>query len=829
MTSFVVNGRKVSVAAAADTPLLWVLRDKLGLKGTKYGCGTGACGSCTVQIDGEATRACKLTLAEATGRRIVTIEGLAADLAHPVLSAWIAERVPQCGYCQPAMVLAAAALLGRNPAPSDAEVDAAMSGVLCRCGTYQRARRAVHRAAKEGNRPAAPVRTLGPATAPVVFAPDPWIRIHADGTVSVVIDHSEMGQGVMTALAMLVAEELEVDLDQVRTEFAPAATDYFNPAFGEQMTGGSTSVRESWTPLRQAGAAARDMLIAAAAAIWGVRRATCRAERGAVVHAASGRRLGYGEVGAKAAALRPPRSVRLKRPGAFRLIGKPTPGLDVPAKVCGTAVFGADVTLPDMLVAAVLRCPVPGGKPAHFDAAPARGMPGVRDVVAIDSGIAVVADSFCAAVRAREAIRVTWDEGANAGLSSDEIRRRFVRAAKRAGRVARETGDVAAALGEAATVVEVVYETPYLAHATLEPMNGTARIGPDGCDIWVPTQAQTEAQLAAARAAGLPPERVRVHTTFLGGGFGRRLEHDYVTEAVQIAKAVGKPVQVQWTRTDDMQHDFYRPANYTVLKGGLDKRGRPCAWRQHIVGPPLALEGVDIPYAVRNLRESHVEEDPGLPTGPWRSVGASQNAFVVESFIDELAHAADADPYLFRRRLLARALRHRGVLDLAAAKAGWGRPPPAGRHRGIALYFSFGSWVAQVAEVSVSDGGEIRVHRVVAAIDCGIAVNPDGIEAQMEGAVAFGLGAALKGEITFADGQAMQRGFRDYPLLTFAEMPEVEVHIVASAKPPGGVGEPGVPPIAPAVANAVFAATGKRIRRLPIRAADLAAAAPPTA
>jgi isoquinoline 1-oxidoreductase beta subunit len=416
----------------------------------------------------------------------------------------------------------------------------------------------------------------------------------------------------------------------------------------------------------------------------------------------------------------------------------------------------------------------------------------------------------------REALEVTWDEGPQAAVGSAEISQRFTRASARNGQIERDDGDVDAALGKAATVIEAVYETPYLAHATMEPMNCTARVNADGCDVWAPTQAQTEAQRAAAET-GIPRERARIHTTLLGGGFGRRLDPDFVDEAVRVAKVVGRPVQVLWTRDDDMRHDHYRPANLTRLRAVLDARGAPLAWFQRIVGPPLALDGVDLPYAIPNIREEHVMVDPGIPTGPWRSVGASQNAFVIESFIDELAHAAASDPFTFRQKLLRKAPRYRAVLELAAQKAGWTTPLPEGRHRGIAVYHSFGSYVAQVAEVSINAAGGTSVHRVVCAIDCGIAVNPDLIAAQMEGAIAFGLSTALKGEITIERGRVVQANFKDYPILTLPEMPQVEVHIVPRQDEPGGVGEPGVPPIAPAVANAVFAATGRRVRHLPLR------------
>jgi isoquinoline 1-oxidoreductase beta subunit len=821
MLSLVVNGRRVRIDRDPSTPLLWVLRDGLGLKGAKYGCGVGQCGACTVHVDGAAMHSCVFPAGEAVGRRVTTIEGLARGGTDPVLRAWVAEQVPQCGYCQPGMVMTASALLAKTPKPDDRAIDAAMSGVLCRCGTYQRVRRAVHRAARGG-------RAAGPRIEPQrptlpdqdAVALNPWVKIAADGTVVLVVDRSEMGQGVTTAFSMLAAEELEVDLAHSHVVFAPADRVYVNPYIGRQLTGGSTSVRGSWEPLRRAAAAARLQLVAAAAELWQARPADCHAEAGAVIHRPSGRRLGYGELAERAAAQPAPESPPLKQRSAFRLIGRPLPRIDAAAHATGATEFGWDVAVPGAAAAVVLRCPTFGGSLARVDAWRARAIPGVRDVVTIDSGVAVVADDFPTALAGRQALAVTWRRGALARLDSPAIRRRFARAAQRAGEAVVDIGDAKRALAKAARRIEATYETPYIAHATLEPMNCTARIGPDGCDVWAPTQAQTEAQEVAARAAGLPRKRVRIHTTWLGGGFGRRLNQDFVAEAVQVAKAIGRPAQVLWTRADDLQHDHYRPGNCTRLRGGLDAAGRPAAWFQRIAGPPLALGGVDLPYEIANVCEEHVEEDPGIPTGPWRSVGESQNAFAVEGFIDELAHAAGADPVEFRRDLLTKAPRHRAVLELAADKAGWGRKPPRGRRRGIAVYHSYGSWVAEVAEVSVSRGGTIRVHRVVCAIDCGSVVNPDIVAAQLEGAVIFGLTAALKGEITFRNGAAVEHDFRGYPLLTIGEAPEVEVHIVPSEAPPGGVGEPGVPPIAPAVANAVFAATGRRLRTLPLRMAS---------
>lgn len=678
----------------------------------------------------------------------------------------------------------------------------------------------------------------GEPRAEAAFAPNAWIRIDADGVVTVLTDRSEMGQGVMTALPMLVAEELEVELARVRTQWAPADPAYVNPLLGSQATGGSTSVRAAWKPLREAGAVARELLIAAAAQTWGVSEQDCRARDGAVEHAGSGRRLTYGELAAKAATLPVPKVALLKDPGEFRLLGKPAPRLDVPEKVDGSARFGIDVRRPKMLTAVVARPPVFGARVSGYDAAAARRQRGVREVVQVDGGVAVVAEDFWQAQRARAALSVRWDAGAHAKLDSAAIRARFAEAAKSAGAQARRDGDPEGVLRGAVRRLRAVYEVPYQAHATMEPMNCTAHVQADRCDVWVPTQAQGSVQQTAAKITGLPAGRVHVHTTFLGGGFGRRFEQDFVTEAVQISKAVRAPVQVVWTREDDMRHDYYRPATYNVLTAGLDKRGRVLAWTHRTVGPsimsraipkmvqngidPSSVEGAaNLPYAIPNIHVDYVTQDVGVPVGFWRSVGNSQNGFVTECFLDEIAQASKTDPYALRRALLKDAPRHRRVLELAAQKAGWEKRAPRGRHRGIAVMESFGSYVAQVAEVSYSPRAGARVHRVVCAVDCGVMVNPDTVRAQMESAVAWGLTATLKGAITLADGAVVQGNFDDYPLLRFDEMPDVEVHFVETDEAPGGVGEPGVPPLAPAVANALFAASGRRVRHLPIAPADL--------
>jgi len=814
-----VNGEAREFVGAPDTPLLWVLRDAFGLTGTKYGCGVGVCGTCVVQVDGEPRHACTLPVTQAAGKAVTTIEALAREPRQPLVQAWIAEQVPQCGYCQPAQLLTAAWLLGRHSRPSDAQIDEAMSHVLCRCGTYPRIRRAIHRAAAwSAAEPLQRTDALpagGDAGAPAL---NPWLRVNRDNTITLLVDRSEMGQGTLTGLAMLAAEELEVDLEQLRIEFAPAAPEYVNPLIGEQMTGGSTGIRAAWDGLRRASAVAHERLIAAAAALWGVKRGECRAQGGVVIHEATGRRAPYAALAASAAAARAPRGVQPKRPDEFRLLGRPLPRLEVPDLALGRAVFGLDVAWQSPLAAVLARCPSFGGRVARFDATDTLRVPGVVAVREVEGAVAVAAADVPAALAGREALRIEWDLSKACRLDSAAIHERLAAALERRGAKARARGDVERALEGARRVLEARYETPYLAHAPMEPPNCLAQVSEEGCDVWTGTQAQEAAQALAMEISGLPRERVRVHTPYLGGGFGRRLETDFVGEAVRLAQALGRPVRVLWTRADDLRHDFYRPASLAALRGALDEHGAPSAWEQRIAGPELALEEVDIPYAIPNLREIHVREDPGVPTGYWRSVGASQNAFAVECFVDELAAAAGQDPVAFRLGLLAHAPRHRAVLKLAAERAAWHGRTTRGRGCGVAVYHSYGSWVAQIAEVA-AEGKAWRVERIVCAADCGIVVNPDAVAAQMEGAIVFALSAALYGEITLRDGAVEQSSFEDYPILRMRDTPRIEVHLAPSREPPGGVGEPGVPPVAPAVANAVFAATGARLRRLPLVAA----------
>ncbi|HYT72229.1 MAG TPA: xanthine dehydrogenase family protein molybdopterin-binding subunit [Gemmatimonadales bacterium] len=677
------------------------------------------------------------------------------------------------------------------------------------------------------------------------FAPNAWLRIGTDGVVTLTVDKSEMGQGSQTGLAMILAEELEADWSMVRLGPMPE-----NPAgWSRRMsTGGSTAIHGSWDALRKAGASAREMLVAAAALTWKVDRTECRAERGAVVHGPGGRRLGYGALARQASRLPVPESPTLKDPKDFRLIGTKIPRLDTPAKVDGSALFGSDVQVPGMLIAAIERCPVFGGKIKRYDATKAKALPGVRAVVELEAspwtgkdgawgvgcaaGVAVVADTYWHAFQGRQALEIEWDEGAAASLGSDGIRAELARLADQPGVEARKVGDPAAALAGAAQRVEAAYEVPFLHHATMEPMNCTAHVRADGCDVWAPTQNQTRAQEVAAELAGLPKESVRIHTTFLGGGFGRRLEPDFVSEAVRVSKAVGAPVKVIWSREDDTRHGFYRPASYNRFVAGLDAAGNPVAWTHRVVGTPIRLKfgplakgldgslvdgAEDLPYAIPNLLVDQVAADfLPIPRGFWRSVGISHNAFVTECFVDELAAAAKRDPYELRRALLRDKPRHLRTLALAAEQAGWGAPLPTGRGRGIALAEWQPTVCAQVAEVSLDSDGTVRVHRVVCAVDCGPAVNVGQIEAQMQGGIVYGLTAALYGEITIERGRVQQGNFDDYPMLRMDEMPAVEVHVVPSTDKQGGIGEPSVGPIAPAVCNAIFAATGKRIRRLPI-------------
>jgi len=669
-----------------------------------------------------------------------------------------------------------------------------------------------------------------------VFAPNAFIRIGTDGRVTLIMCQVEMGQGTYTSMPMLLAEELEVGLDQVRLEHAPPDDKlYANPLFGDQETGASTSVRVFYEPLRRAGATARTMLVAAAASTWNVDPASCRAQKGVVTHSPTGRTLTYGALADKAARLPVPAQVALKDPKDFKLIGTSAKRLDTPAKVNGTAQYGIDVRLPGMKIATVAASPVVGGKVASLDDSKAKAIKGVRQIVRLDDVVAVVADHMWAAKQGLAALDIRWDDGPNATVSIADVVQGLAAATQTPGVVARKEGDAAAAIANAPTKMEAVYQVPFLAHAAMEPINCTVHVRPDRCEVWTGSQVLTRAQATAAKVTGLPLEKVIVHNHYLGGGFGRRLEHDYVTQAVRIAKQVEGPVKVIWTREEDIRHDVYRPYYYDRVAAGVDGRGQPIAWMHRLAGPailarylpaafrdgidPDGLDGaVHLLYDIPAVQVEFVRhEEPVLNTGFWRGVGVTHNTFVIESFIDELAAAAKQDPVAYRRSLLGKSPRARAVLDVAAQAAGWGGPLPAGRGRGVSLLYSgWGSYLAQVAEVAVSKSGEVRVHRIVCAVDCGTVVNPDTVKAQIEGGIIFGISGALYGEVTLKNGRVQQSNFNDVRVLRINETPAIEVHLVRNLEAPGGIGEPGTAVTAPAVANAVFAATGKRIRTLPL-------------
>ena len=670
----------------------------------------------------------------------------------------------------------------------------------------------------------------------VVFKPNAFVRIGSDEVVTVIVNHSEMGQGVFTSLPMLLAEELDADWTKVRFEPAPVDPAYNHPVFGIQMTGGSTSTWSSFDQFRQAGATARAMLVEAAAKQWNVDAKSCTTANGAVTHA-SGKKLTYGKLAEKAAAIPAPQQVALKDPKDFKLIGKTIKRLDTPEKVNGTGVFGIDVKLPGMLTAVVARPAVFGAKVKAFNADKAKAIKGVRQVAEVPSGVAVIADGFWAAKKGRDALEIAWETGAMGGFSTKSQLEQYKEMAKQPGLSARKEGDVTTGLAQAVKRVEAVYEFPYLSHLMMEPLNCTVDLKADSCEVWTGSQFQTIDRNAAAEVAGLKPEQTKLNTTLLGGGFGRRAcpTSDFVREAVSVAKVAGKPVKVIWTREDDMHGGYYRPMYIHAFEGGVDAQGNPVAWQERIVGQSLmagtmfemfikdgiddsSVEGVaDMKYAIPNLSVQLHTTKVGVPVLWLRSVGHTHTAFAKESFLDELAALGGKDPVELRRTLLSNSPRELGVLNLAAEKAGWGSPLPAGHGRGVAVHSSFGSFGANVAEVSVDADGKVHVHRMVCAIDCGRYVNPGIIEAQVEGAVMFGLSFALYQELTFENGRIKQSNFHDYPVVRMNEAPKVEVHIVKSDEKPGGIGEPGVPCVAPSMGNAIFAATGKRVRKLPVR------------
>jgi len=661
-----------------------------------------------------------------------------------------------------------------------------------------------------------------------------WLVIDADNAISIIVDRCEMGQGVYTALPMLMAEELHIALDAVKVVAAPVDEVYTSPGNGGQITGTSNSVQESWDKLRLAAAQARVRLIAAAATEWHVTPAACRADNGFVV-GPGGKRLAYGAVAAAAAKLPIPQDVPLKPRGEFTVVGKPRSRLDSPGKVDGSAQFGIDVKLPGMLHGALAQSPVLGGTLKTLDARAAEAMPGVRKVVVVADGVVVVADHYWQALQARKALKITWDPGANAGLDNASMYRLLETAANAdAGLSARADGDATATLKSAARTLNAVYELPLLAHATMEPMNCTAHVTAEGCDLYLGTQVPGVAQATAAAVAGLEPKQVRVVTTLLGGGFGRRLDVDYIPAAVAASKAVGAPVKVIWTREDDMSHGTFRPPAREEIHGGLDDAGNLVAWRLHITSPSITarmfppVKGVDdsvieaavnCPYGVPNYSLTYTRREIGVDVAYMRSVSHAANCFAIESFIDEAAHASTQDPIEFRLRLLEDKPREQRVLKEAAQRANWGHVP-AGRFQGVALLSAYGTPLAQIAEISVA-GGELKVHKITCVLDCGQMVNPRIVESQIVSGIVFGLTSALWGDITLVGGEVQEKNFNAYRVLRGNEMPELDVHLIDSDAAPGGIGEPAVPPVAPAVCNAIFAATGVRIRRLPIGAQKL--------
>jgi len=672
------------------------------------------------------------------------------------------------------------------------------------------------------------------------FVPNQWIRMHPNGEVTVLWEKSEMGQGVCTALPMILAEELDIDWRCVRIEHAPVTESF------STETGGSSSVREQWEPLRHAGAAARAVMIAAAATHWAVPSSECATEAGEVVHRPSARRACYGSLLAQAAVVHMPdwSTVKLKDPRAFRLVGQPIVRLDLKDKVCGRACFGLDVQLPGMLIASVLRCPSYAGRAARVEDARALAVPGVRGVVTLDpvptmlpGRVAVLADTTWAALQGRRALRVTWDRGAAAGFETASMwrmARAIVDADERARLVARRGKPWELPAGT--QLVEAVYEVPLAAHACMEPMNCTAHVTSAGAQIWAPSQFPQGARKEAAALLGVPQADVTVHVTLLGGGFGRRAYQDFVVEAVQLSRHAGTPVKVMWTREDDIQHDFYRPATMERFRAALDGQGRPIRWHNRSVGlswkrwwnpttdRPEEFDGGDSPpYNIPHFSIDYMELPGVVPLGAWRSVGHSQNGFCLESFIDECAAAARQDPLAYRLALLAGQPRPQAVLSAAARRAGWGERLPHGRGRGVAFWNYAGTYVAQVADVTVDGSGRVHVDRVVCAFDCGTVINPDTVCAQVEGAIVWGVNAALWSEIAVADGQTQQSNFHDYRILRMHECPRIEVELIRNLEAPTGVGEPAVPPVAAAVANAVYAATGVRRRRLPLNPDSLTA------
>jgi isoquinoline 1-oxidoreductase beta subunit len=664
------------------------------------------------------------------------------------------------------------------------------------------------------------------SSSPSSFQPSIWLAINPNNTVSITIAKIDMGQGVMTALPMLIAEELEADWSAIEVKQAP-----MSPEYGYQVTGGSDTIRKAWIPLRTAGAAAKMMLIEAAAKTWDVPMSECIADQGFIIHGPSQRKLSYGDLTKTAASLSVPESVTLKTPDQFRLLGNKTFHLDDLDKIKGSTVYGTDVIMPGLLTAAIKHCPVFGGKLKSVNQSLAESVPGVKKVVALKSAVAVVADNYWSAQKGLHALNIVWDSGSDEKQSSRDISELLRQAVKRKQKILKQEGNVEDVLKKAARLVEAGYELPFQAHATMEPMNCTVHVRNGKCDIWVPTQEPSGVQNVAFNEmfSGIRKyierikqrlndgcmESIRIHKTAVGGGFGRRFKSDFVVEAIQIASTVDAPVKLMWSREEDIQHDFYRPITYHEMQAALNAEGLPVAWVHKAAGPK-GLGASSYDYNIPNSLMTVSSIENKVPLGAWRSVSHSYYAFAIECFIDELAHAVKQDPVEYRLKLLGNNSRLKAVVELVSDKSNWRQPASRGRFRGVAALACFGSYVAQVVELSITQSGDIKVHRVVCALDCGATVNPNTIRAQIEGGIIFGLTATLKSCITIKDGQVEQSNFHDFPLLRMNETPEIDIHIINSTSSPGGIGETAVPPLAPALANAIFAATGKRIRTLPI-------------
>lgn len=850
----IVNGRTYAVDDRhASTPLLWVLRDVLGVHGLKFGCGAGWCAACTVLLDGKAVKACRTPLSQIGDQAVATVEGVSGPIIGAVRDAWYRGNVVQCGYCQPGQTLAAMALLTANPEADDAAIDRAMSGNLCRCGTYPRIRAAIHEAATTlrngGIVPLLPVSVDRPILTDLSVAEDSisaYIRIQSDGSIIVRCSQVEIGQGVHTSLATIVAEELDADLASIQiTDVANNTALYGNPVFGNllQVVGDSTSTRAFWMRYRQVAAMARARLVATAAFRWGVPSGEITVESG-VLHHPSGKQATFGELAEAAQRIAPPANVQPKSTDQYRLIGREDIlRVDSPTKLLGMARYTIDMTWPDMLTVTVLHPPYFGATIRSIDDTKARASAGVIAVVPISRGVAVVAETFYDAVMGLQALSVEWDTSHAELRGSDALlaeHHRLLQSGEGLA-VARNDGDVEAAFASAAHVVEALYELPYLAHAPMEPDNAACRMREDGVlEVWAASQSPDYARPAAAQAANLPLERVEVHITLGGGGFGLRGsgESAPVVEVVEIAKALGwqHPVKLQWSRQEEFKNFRGRPMSVHRARAALDAQGQILAYEQRmvvqsviekmpVVRDVLIHNGVDEksvqgasdqPYTIPNLRVELVNMATGVPVGTWRATGSTHNEFVRETLLDEAASTSGQDPVALRRQLLATSPRMLAALELAAGRAGWDTPPPQGSARGVAVSNGFGSHSAQIIQVSQDTRGRIRVDRIVCAVDCGIAVNPDLVRAQMEGGILFGLSAAIWGKLTLRDGEVEQQMFDTYPLVRMRTTPLIEVYVIPSTESPGGIGEVGVSPVAPALVNAIAALTGTRIRILPV-------------